>query len=153
MKAESNNRDLKKEIDTISKQISDLLRKQKELVLKDDKEFLEQAKSNIGRCFYNSDNGVYAKVIDVPRIVQTMSGYDLNRYQFPAIFIGENEDDKDSVVPIYMGTIFSGAWGVGYDLLYHFKEIPREEFESKFVETLQLFQKQILSIDYPNERK
>lgn len=150
MEAKSKKTPAEEELDRLNQEIAALQSRRRQLLRAEDENFLEQAKSNIGRCFYEIDTGVYAKVVDVPKVMHTMNGDNLNRYQFPAIFIGKNKEDNDSVVPVYMDTIFSGAWGVGYDPFYHYKEIPKEVFEAKFLEAMELFKDYVLAIDSQN---
>lgn len=135
-----------KRIQEIDQQISELRAERNELSKALDKEFLKEAKNNVGRCFFNAATNIYVKVVDVPRIIETMTGSDLNKYQYPAIFIGENFDSKDSISPFYEDTLFSGAWGIGYDPLESWEEISSHIFDKKFQEVMSEFQSYVLNV-------
>lgn len=112
-------------IKEIDKKISELKRERKVLEDEKRKEFLESAKENIGRCF--KVNNVLAKVIDVPKVEETMTGTYFNEYQYPAIFL----KDEDGM-PFYIDTLFSGAWGIGHDVINKYEEVSKEEFNAEF---------------------
>ena len=134
---------LSDQIRKLDRQVTELKRKQADLILEDDKHFLEKAKANIGRWFYDSEAGTYAKVIAAPRICTTYFGYHLNRYQYPAIFVGKS---VESTIPVYEDDLFSGAWGDGIDSVCNYKEISPQEFDTAFTKAIDDFKQTVLSI-------
>lgn len=126
---------IKEELHEINEEITKLRARRRELEAEERKEFLKEATKNIGRCFYLGNNE-YAVVTGVPKPEQTMEGIVFNQYQYPAIYL--TEDD----VPFYEDTIFSGYWGVGnlppFERRKHY-EITPEEF-------LHVFEKKLVSI-------
>lgn len=112
-------------IKEIDEKISKLKMERRKLEKEDREKFLESAKSNIGRCF--KVNKSLVKVLDIPEVTETMTGSYYNEYQYPAIWL-ENEEG----VPFYIDTIFSGAWGIGHDVINKYKEISKEEFNTEF---------------------
>lgn len=133
--------EIKERLKYLDEEISKLKSEQRELLEKDDDEFLERAKVHVGRCFCNDDKTIYVKVIGIPQVEYTMLSRYLNRYQFPAIFIAKHGDD---LVPFYTDNFFSGAWGEGRNpRIYH--EIPKEEFDAAFMQVLHDFQARVLS--------
>lgn len=151
MKNDSNKSQKEKELDCISKQINELQNKQHELWKQCDDEFLEQAKSNAGRCFYNTKTNVYVKIIDVPQREYDGTYSHVNRYQYPAIFVGKDEYDIDDIIPFYMDTLFSGAWGEGYYPNNPYKEISKEEFDKQFVKVIEQFKEDVISYGQSNK--
>lgn len=137
-------------IKQLNQQIFELRKELNVLLEASDQQFLEEAKVNIGRCFFNADTNTYAKVINVPQVIQTMRGSDLNRYQYPAIFIGKNPDFQDCVSPFYEECLFSGAWGIGYDPKEQWKEISSEIFNRKFQEVQSEFQSFVINLNSSN---
>ncbi len=127
----------------LNKEILKLQNEQRELLKKDDEDFQKRAKVNVGRCFYDSSTKTYIKVIDVPQTKSMMWGEHMNRYQYPAIFVGNDVDDN---VPFYSDTLFSGIWGEGNDMFKKHQEISEEEFDTAFTNALDSFRKYILSI-------
>lgn len=116
-----------KEIDS---QILKLKNQRFELEKKEREEFKEKAKVNIGRCF--KVGNAFAKVIDVPQEVVTMTGVHFNEYQYPALYI------DDSEIPFHKDTLFSGAWGVGHNIIGTiYEEITPEEFAAEFEKKVQ----------------
>lgn len=125
-------------IKEINKQIHELERQRRELEKKEIEEFKLEAVNNVGRCFII--NGKYAKVIDIPQEEWDMSGnWHYNKYQYPALYL------SDELVPFYEDTLFSGAWGVGNNILNDYTEIPPEEFEIEFEKKLNEFRNKILN--------
>lgn len=128
-------------IKEISKQIAELEKQKRELELQEIAEHQELAKQHIGRCFkINGDK--YAKVIGVPQVMHRMIGFDYNKYQYPAIFIGVNccpDVRETSIVPFHEGKLFAGAWGEGHDMFNTYEEITPEKFCEKFREKLREF--------------
>lgn len=113
-------------IKEIDKKISELKVERRKLEDKEREEFLESAKSNVGRCF--KVNNTFVKVLDVPEVKQTKTGVDFNQYQYPAIWLDDEED-----IPFFIDTLFSGAWGVGHNITRtEYKEISKEEFNAEF---------------------
>lgn len=100
------------------------------------KKILESAKSNVGRCF--KIDKTFVKVIDVPKVEQTLNGVHFNDHQYPAIWIDDSED-----VPFYIDTLFSGVWGVGHGSVYEYEEISKEEFNAEFDRRISEFVKMI----------
>lgn len=119
-------------IEEIDQQISALKQQRNELEKKERELFLESAQANVGRCFILND-AAYVKVLDVLQVEWTKTGSYFNQYQYPAIYITQDE------VPFEFKTFFSGAWGVGYDSFNHYKEITQEEFNAKFDEVIKEF--------------
>lgn len=125
-------------IKEINKQIHELERQRRELEKKEIEEFKLEAVNNVGRCFII--NGKYAKVIDIPQEEWDMSGnWHYNKYQYPALYL------SDELVPFYEDTLFSGAWGVGNNILNDYTEITPEEFEVEFEKKLNKFRNKILN--------
>ena len=125
-------------IKEINKQIHELERQRRELEKKEIEEFKLEAVNNVGRCFII--NGKYAKVIDIPQAEWDMSGnWHYNKYQYPALYL------SDELVPFYEDTLFSGAWGVGNNILNDYTEISPEEFEIEFEKKLNEFRNKILN--------
>lgn len=125
-------------IKEINKQIHELERQRRELEKKEIEEFKLEAVNNVGRCFII--NGKYAKVIDIPQEEWDMSGNcHYNKYQYPALYL------SDELVPFYEDTLFSGAWGVGNNILNDYTEISPEEFEIEFEKKLNEFRNKILN--------
>ena len=127
----------------LQSQISTLRQKEKELVQENDRRFLEKAKANIGRYFYDSRNEIYAKVIVVPQMYTRTAGCFLNRYQYPTIFIGKSEG---SIIPVYEDDLFYGAWGDRADSACSYKEIAPQEFSAAFAKAIDDFKQTILFI-------
>lgn len=126
---------IKEELHEINEEMTKLRLRRRELEEKEREDFLKRATENIGRCFYLGNNK-YAIVTGVPRVEQTMERVLFNEYQYPAIYL--TEDD----IPFYEDTIFSGYWGVGYLPPFEKKkhyEITPEEF-------LHVFERKIASI-------
>lgn len=131
-------------IKDIEKEISQLQMKKHELVRQEAKEFQEKAKENVGRCFIVGKR-TYCKVIGIPHIKETKTGPYINEYQYPAIEISHDFDDLDDPIPFHYTTIFSGAWGVGNNLLGEtYKEITPQEFEEEFNKRLEEFRQKVL---------
>ena len=126
---------IKEELHEIDEEMAKLRVRRRELEAEERKEFLKGATENIGRCFYLGNNK-YAVVTGVPKSEQTMEGIAFNQYQYPAIYL--TEDD----VPFYEDTIFSGYWGVGY--LPPFARGKRYEITPE--EFLHVFEKKVVSI-------
>ena len=125
-------------IKEINKQIHELECQRRELEKKEIEEFKLEAVNNVGRCFII--NGKYAKVIDIPQEEWDMSGnWHYNKYQYPALYL------SDELVPFYEDTLFSGAWGVGNNVLNDYTEISPEEFEIEFEKKLNEFRNKILN--------
>lgn len=125
-------------IKEINKQIHELELQRRELEKKEVEEFKLEAVNNVGRCFII--NGKYAKVINIPQEEWDMSGNcHYNKYQYPALYL------SDELVPFYEDTLFSGAWGVGHDILNKYVEITPEEFEIEFEKKLNKFRNKILN--------
>lgn len=126
-------------IKEIDQQISDLKKQRSELVKQEREDFKKQAQKNVGRCF--KVDGQYVKVIGIPQEEYTMTDVIFNEYQYPAIFLGFGYDD--SVIPFYEDTLFSAAWGEGYDRGMVYEEIPVEEFNAEFERLLLQFRDRI----------
>lgn len=131
----------------IDQQIRELKNQRYELEKKEIEEFKKEAVKNVGRCFIVGRQ--YAKVIGIPKEKYDKVGncY-FNQYQYPALYIGVNtkpfEIDLDNVVPFYTDTLFSGAWGVGNNILdTKYKEITPKEFEAEFDRVLHKFRRKI----------
>lgn len=124
-----------KEIDA---QITELRRKRRDLELQERNEFLTNAQTNMGRCFRAGNE--YVKVIGVPKVEQCITGEIFNQYQYPAIYLTQDE------VPFVIDTLFSAAWGVGHDMPHNYKEITQEEFNIEFDKTLKEFSDRIKKI-------
>lgn len=118
-------------IKEIEIEIQRLRNLQDELSKQEIDEFKEQAIKNVGRCFIV--NGKYVKVIGIPQEQWQISGRPIfNRYQYPALFLGY--DEENSVIPFYYDTLFSGTWGDGHDPLNkEVREISNSEFMEEFV--------------------
>lgn len=124
-------------IKEIDQKIAELRQERHRLEIEDRKKFFEVAKNNIGRCF--KVNGVFVKVLDIPVVEETKTGTHFNEYQYPALWLA-----YDDGVPFYADTLFSGAWGVGHDLLNNnYEEISKEEFNAEFDRRIAKFVKKI----------
>lgn len=124
-------------IKEIDQKIAELRQERHRLEIEDRKKFFEVAKNNIGRCF--KVNGVFVKVLDIPVAEETKTGTHFNEYQYPALWLA-----YDDGVPFYADTLFSGAWGVGHDLLNNnYEEISKEEFNAEFDRRIAKFVKKI----------
>ena len=127
-------------IKEIDKQITELRNLRYEAEKKEIAEFKEKAKANVGRCFLINGSR-YAKVIDIPQEEPTMTGFNFNQYQYPALFLGSRKR------PFKFDTLFSAAWGEGHDCLNtDYKEISSEEFQTKFDEILDDFRNRMTAI-------
>lgn len=143
MKSES---EIEQELNDVIKQINELQNRQNELLLLSDKAFLEKAKNNIGRCFYNKKNKIHVKIVDIP---QYDNGYEmcdrLNHYQYPAVFVGRDDDYVyHGIVPFYADTIFSGIWGEGNLRDNPYIEITKEQFDEQFLNVIEEFKNRVL---------
>lgn len=114
----------------IDDKIQDLKNQRFELEKQEREKFKEKAKSNIGRCFKIGGN-TFAKVIDVPQEVHTLTDVHFNEYQYPALYMNDNK------FPFYKDTLFSAAWGVGHDHINKYEEITPEEFAAEFEKKVQ----------------
>lgn len=117
-----------KEIDA---KISELNHERRKLEKEEREKFKEEARKNVGRCF-KINKEVFAKVIDIPQEENEIMGIYFNEYQYPAIFLHNTETIYDWDIPIYVDTLFSGAWGVGHvfdGVIY--EEITLEEFNKE----------------------
>lgn len=124
-------------IKEIDQKIAELRQERNKLEAEDREKFFEVAKNNIGRCF--KVNGVFVKVLDIPVVEETKTGTHFNEYQYPALWLA-----YDDGVPFYADTLFSGAWGVGHDLLNNnYEEISKEEFNAEFDRRIAKFVKKI----------
>lgn len=124
-------------IKEIDQKIAELRQERNKLEAEDREKFFEVAKNNIGRCF--KVNGVFVKVLDIPVVKETKTGTHFNEYQYPALWLA-----YDDGVPFYADTLFSGAWGVGHDLLNNnYEEISKEEFNAEFDRRIAEFVKKI----------
>lgn len=124
-------------IKEIDQKIAELRQERNKLEAEDREKFFEVAKNNIGRCF--KVDGVFVKVIDVPVVEETKTGTRCNEYQYPALWL-----DDDDVIPFYSITLFSGAWGVGHDVFNNnYEEISKEEFNAEFDRRIAEFVKKI----------
>lgn len=124
-------------IKEIDQKIAELRQERNKLEAEDREKFFEVAKNNIGRCF--KVNGVFVKVLDIPVVEETKTGTHFNKYQYPALWLA-----YDDGVPFYADTLFSGAWGVGHDLLNNnYEEISKEEFNAEFDRRIAKFVKKI----------
>lgn len=124
-------------IKEIDQKIAELRQERYRLEAEDRKKFFEVAKNNIGRCF--KVNGVFVKVLDIPVVEETKTGTRFNEYQYPALWLA-----NDDGVPFYADTLFSGAWGVGHNILNNnYEEISKEEFNAEFDRRIAEFVKKI----------
>jgi len=124
----------------IDKQITELRNLRYEEEKKEISEFKENAKVNVGRCFLINGSR-YAKVIDIPQEEPTITGFNFNQYQYPALYL------RSAKHPFEFDTLFSAAWGDGHEMLgTEYKEISKEEFNTKFNEITEAFKKRILEI-------
>lgn len=135
--------DTQERIEHLDRQIRHLTVRKAALEIEAIEQWREQARRHVGRCF--KVNGVYAKVIDIPRGREAPLGYAYNRYQFPALFLATQCDEHGvpSIVPMYEDTIFSGAWGEGNDSVNTYQEITLEEFNQELNRVLDIFRQQI----------
>lgn len=123
----------------IDQEISRLQAMRLKLYIQEIATFTEKARENIGRCFIV--DGKYAKVLDVPQTAYMRTKVDFNRYQYPALWIG---NDPKGLVPFCKDTIFSGYWGDGNDSLHSsVQEISNEEFKKEYLRVLHEFQTKI----------
>ena len=123
-------------IEELDIQIAELQHQRRELEKEKPQAFLKSAQKNVGRCFIINDV-TYVKVLNVPQVEWTMIGSYSNQYQYPAIYITQDE------VPFEFKTFFSGAWGEGHNSFNHYKEITQEEFNAKFDEVIKAFSNKI----------
>ena len=122
----------------IDEQIHQLRQQRHKLMREETVAFQERARANVGRCFI-IDDCIYVKVLDVPQIVETKTGPDINQYQYPALEL------RAGMIPFKYTTLFSGAWGVGNNILgTKYQEITPEEFEAEFNRRLEQFKKRVL---------
>ena len=132
-------------IKEIDKQIQELKNQRSKLEKQERKQFEEQAKSNIGRCFIINGKQ-YVKVINIPQDEWDLSGHrHYNSYQYPALYL------SDELVPFYEDTLFSGAWGIGNSHGETYKEITPEEFNSEFENRLNEFKNLVCNISVGGE--
>ena len=84
-------------------------------------EFKKNAQQHVGRCF--KADGCYVMVLGVPEEQSTMTGFDFNQYQFPALYIRTTKGfqrhhiSKEFIEPMFVENLFSGAWGDGHNIL------------------------------------
>ena len=124
-------------IKEIDNKILELKAERRKLENEERENFLESAKSNVGRCF--KVNNTFVKVLDVPQVGQTMTGVNFNQYQYPAIWLDDEED-----IPFFIDTLFSGAWGIGHNpTRTEYKEISKEEFNAEFDRRVSEFVKMV----------
>ena len=118
-------------IKEIEDQILKLQILRKSLEKEEIKKFKEEAKKHVGRCFIL--NGRYLKIIDIPREECDMCGhYHFNKYQYTALYLGQNSD-FDDVVPFYCDTVFSSVVGEANNITKEdIREISEEEFMAEF---------------------
>lgn len=134
-------------IKEIDKQIQELKNQRYEIEKQEREEFKKEAIKNVGRCFIAE--GQYVKVIGIPKEEYDSVGRCIfNQYQYPALYIGVNtkpfEINFNNIVPFYTDTLFSGAWGVGHNILEkEYKEITQEEFNAEFERVLQQFKRKV----------
>jgi hypothetical protein len=122
----------------IDEQISKLRQQRHALLRTEVEEFQKEAQKNIGRCFL-IDDSIYVKVLDIPRIVETKTGPEINKYQYPALEL------RGKVIPFTYTTLFSGAWGVGNNILgTKYTEVTAEEFEAEFNRRIEKFKERVL---------
>lgn len=135
--------DTQEMIEHLERQIRSLNARKITLEKEAREQWCEQARRHVGRCF--KVNGVYAKVIDIPRGRAGLADYMFNPYQFPALFLASESDQygTPSIVPMYEDTIFSGAWGEGNDPNNTYEEIAAEEFNQELNRVLGIFRQQI----------
>ena len=123
-------------IKEIDNKILELKAERRKLENEERENFLESAKSNVGRCF--KVNNTFVKVLDVPEVKQTKTCVDFNQYQYPAIWL----DEKG--IPFFIDTLFSGAWGIGHNpTRTEYKEISKEEFNAEFDRRIAKFVKMV----------
>lgn len=135
------------QLSKINKQMHQLSIERQKLERLSNAVFQEKSTVNIGRCFKDLNTGAYIKVIDVPQVQETMTGPTINRYQYPAIYVGSDIVNENSEkVPFFSDTLFSGAWGEGNDPFHKYQEIPHELFEKEFKKALKEFEQNVLSI-------
>lgn len=126
-------------IEEIDAAMSELRALRRQLEAEEREQFKRDAKQHVGRCF--KVNGVYTKVIDIPHEAYTKTGVVFEKYRFPAITI---DNTYNSIVPFRDDTLFSAAWGAGYDLLHTtYEEVTNEEFQRAFDDALDKFRYRI----------
>ncbi len=135
-------------IKEIEIEIQRLRNLQDELSKQEIDEFKKQAIKNVGRCFIV--NGKYVKVIGTPQEQWQIYGRPIfNRYQYPALFLGY--DEENSVIPFYYDALFSGTWGDGHDPLNkEVREISNFEFMEEFEQTINVFRQRINQVNGDN---
>lgn len=136
------------ELKEIDDKLAELKTLRRQVEKKKIEDFKIAALANIGRCFIINEKE-YAKVIGVPQEYNTKTGIEFNRYQYPAFFLKDlnylHSPDGLPELPFEYGTLFSGAWGEGRDLLgTTYREITEEEFAEKFCEAILRLKVEIL---------
>ena len=118
-------------VEGIEREIRRLEQEKNERTRAEYAEFVEKAKSNIGRCFIL--DGEYVKVIDVPELYSAISKVYYNRYSYPAFFIRDfSQPLRKDTMPFYYDRIHSGAWNEGARLNHHNAvEITEAEFDEE----------------------
>lgn len=116
----------------IDKKILELQKIRKQLEKEEIKNFQEKAKLNVGRCFIVNDK--YIMIIDIPRETWDANGhYHFNQYQYPALYLGYDEEVSLPAVPFYYDTIFSDILGEAESIFpKNYKEISKEEYLLEF---------------------
>ena len=130
--------DTQRKIKEIDKAIEELRRKRRELEEIEKAEYLETAKANVGRCFYNSKKKEYCKIIDVPQDEWT---YDckciFTEEYYPVVIVYDEE-----IVPVQEDTLY-----LRNNLIEGFEtEITKEEFEKVLRKRFSGFFEDILKI-------
>ena len=122
----------------IDEQIKYLQNERYNLYKQEVEDFKKNARNNVGRCFKTHD-GEYVKVIGVPQEKLTMTGIDINMYQYPAIFI------TDEVQPFELDTLYTAAWEKPFGIGNSYEEITKEEFNKAFEKKLESFRRNVIS--------
>lgn len=135
---------------SITNKIIDLQKKQHEILFQRDKQFLEKAEKEIGRCFYDTDRKLHVMIIGTPVVKEQFTGYQLNRHQYPAIFVGEDEDNPASIIPIFQGEFFVESDNGIDTYTASFYEINQKDFYREFQKQLDRFQREITRLGQKN---
>lgn len=142
--------DLKTQLIEIDEQIQELRNKRDELEKNDIATFKEQAQANVGRCFRNGNH--YVKIIGIPQEINTKTGFQFDRYNYPALHLGYNTSDiarlamykRKPIIPFYEDTIHSSIWSKEKLIIQHqYEEITLEEFNIELEKRLQKFREDI----------
>lgn len=88
-------------VEELNVKINKLLEEKDKLCNTLKKDYQEQVRKYVGKCYKYTKKEVYFKIINVPQTVMTSTGPFFNEYRFPAVFLDGAED-----VPFYIDNVY-----------------------------------------------